>query len=107
MPAMHLVSVDLPAPLSPTRAMTSPAETWKSTSWRACTAPKAFETPRSSRTGVSLTRVLLLVTSASRGASAPREHHSCSETGLRAGSGHLASADLLLGGEVDLADVLL
>ena len=28
---MHLISVDLPAPLSPTSAMTSPGATWKST----------------------------------------------------------------------------
>ena len=54
-PAMHLMSVDLPAPLSPTRAMTSPGETWKSTSNSAWTAPKLFETPCSSRTGVSVT----------------------------------------------------
>src|SRR6478736_5605992 len=55
MPAMHLMRVDLPAPLSPTRAMTSPDETWKSTSYRACTAPKLFETPFSSKMGVSVT----------------------------------------------------
>ena len=52
---MHLISVDLPAPLSPTRAITSPGETWKSTSNNAWTAPKLFETPCSSRTGVSVT----------------------------------------------------
>src|SRR5215213_1157910 len=50
-PAMHLISVDLPAPLSPTRAMTSPAATRKSTWYSAWTAPNRFETPRSSRTG--------------------------------------------------------
>src|SRR4051812_29417063 len=50
-PAMHLMSVDLPAPLSPTRAMTSPAATRKSTWYSAWTAPNRFETPRSSRTG--------------------------------------------------------
>ena len=55
MPAMHLMSVDLPAPLSPTSAMTSPFDTWKSTSNSAWTAPKLFETPTSSRTGVSVT----------------------------------------------------
>src|SRR5689334_18018755 len=48
---MHLMSVDLPAPLSPTRAMTSPAATRKSTWYSAWTAPNRFETPRSSRTG--------------------------------------------------------
>src|ERR1044071_5573818 len=55
MPAMHLISVDLPAPLSPTSAMTSPGATWKSTWYRACTAPKLFDTPRNSRIGLSLT----------------------------------------------------
>src|SRR5918999_693398 len=53
MPAMHLISVDLPAPLSPTSAMTSPLRTWKSTSNSAWTAPKLLETPTRSRTGVS------------------------------------------------------
>src|SRR3954471_11978404 len=43
MPAMHLISVDLPAPLSPTSAITSPAPTSKSTSVSACTEPKLFE----------------------------------------------------------------
>src|SRR5918912_3625673 len=51
MPAMHLMSVDLPAPLSPTRAITSPARTLKSTWVRACTAPNDLEMPRSSNTG--------------------------------------------------------
>src|SRR5919112_6043629 len=50
-PAMHLMSVDLPAPLSPTSATTSPAATRKSTWYSAWTAPNRFETPRSSRTG--------------------------------------------------------
>src|SRR5919107_922764 len=50
-PAMHLISVDLPAPLSPTSATTSPAATRKSTWYSAWTAPNRFETPRSSRTG--------------------------------------------------------
>src|SRR5918999_1194446 len=56
-PAMHLISVDLPAPLSPTSAITSPFDTWKSTSNSAWTAPKLLETPTSSRTGVSVTFV--------------------------------------------------
>ena len=43
--------VDLPAPLSPTRATTSPASTLKSTSVSACTAPNRLFTPLSSRTG--------------------------------------------------------
>src|ERR671933_1987138 len=58
MPAMHLIRVDLPAPLSPTSAITSPSRTSKSTSWSACTEPKLFETSRSSRVGgFAFTRV--------------------------------------------------
>src|SRR4051794_17453909 len=60
MPATHLVRVDLPAPLSPTSAMTSPDRARKSTPRRACTAPKRLWTPRSSNSGCSLTVVLLL-----------------------------------------------
>ena len=45
MPATHLISVDLPAPLSPTSAMTSPARTSKSTSVSACTEPKRLRDP--------------------------------------------------------------
>src|SRR2546423_11435440 len=57
-PATHLISVDLPAPLSPTSAITSPSLTSKSTSWSACTEPKFLETPRSSRVGgFAFTRV--------------------------------------------------
>ena len=52
---MHLMSVDFPAPLSPTSAMTSPARTSKSTSVRACTDPNVFVRSRISRSGVSLT----------------------------------------------------
>ena len=46
MPATHLISVDFPAPLSPTSAITSPARTSKSTSVSAWTEPKLFEMPR-------------------------------------------------------------
>src|SRR5919202_6393294 len=53
MPATHLISVDLPAPLSPTSAITSPRRTSKSASRRACTEPKLLEMPRSSRVGAS------------------------------------------------------
>src|SRR5436305_6353705 len=52
MPPTHLTSVDLPAPLSPTRAVTSPAYTVKSTSRRTCTAPKLLLMPCSSNSGV-------------------------------------------------------
>src|SRR6266498_1716810 len=54
MPATHLISVDLPAPLSPTRAITWPGNARKSTSSSARTIPKCFETPRSSRVGLSV-----------------------------------------------------
>src|SRR3954468_1130396 len=55
MPAMHLTRVDLPAPLSPTRAITSPLATWKSTPFSACTAPNVLWTPRSSSRASVLT----------------------------------------------------
>src|SRR5215475_12002943 len=55
MPPMHLTSVDLPAPLSPTRAVTSPARAVKSTLRRTCTGPKLLSSPRSSSRGVALT----------------------------------------------------
>src|SRR4029077_1339114 len=53
-PAMHLISVDLPAPLSPTSAITSPLRTSKSTSVSACTDPNDFVMLRSWRSGVSV-----------------------------------------------------
>src|SRR5919109_2578341 len=46
------MSVDLPAPLSPTSAITSPSRASKSTSCRASTEPKCFETARSSSVGL-------------------------------------------------------
>src|SRR6187200_1509961 len=56
MPATLLISVDLPAPLSPTSAITSPGGTSKSTSVSACTEPNDLVMPRSwRRSGVSLT----------------------------------------------------
>src|SRR2546430_13568140 len=54
-PAMHLIRVDFPAPLSPTNAITSPFWTSKSTSERACTEPNDLEMPRSWRSGVPFT----------------------------------------------------
>src|SRR5206468_11625909 len=51
---MHLIRVDLPAPLSPTRAITSPSRTSKSTSVSACTEPNDLERPRIWRSDVSL-----------------------------------------------------
>src|SRR5665647_232456 len=50
-PEMVLTRVDFPAPLSPTRLTTSPANTSKSTSLRACTAPKRLLIPCISRIG--------------------------------------------------------
>src|SRR5258705_13945052 len=53
MPEIALINVDLPAPLSPTSATTSPAWTSKSTSVRASTAPNRLVTPLTSRSGRS------------------------------------------------------
>src|SRR3954454_1633385 len=66
MPAIALISVDLPAPLSPTRATTSPAPTSKSTSVRASTAPNLFVTPLTSRRGRSGAAVAEAVVTCSR-----------------------------------------
>src|SRR3954452_16830005 len=60
MPDMTLTSVDLPAPLSPTRPTTSPAPTLKSTPSRAWTAPKRLLTPRSSSSGAVAVAVSLM-----------------------------------------------
>src|SRR3954453_12396818 len=46
MPAMHLISVLLPAPLSPPSAVTRPEVTSRSTSRSTCTAPKLLLIPR-------------------------------------------------------------
>src|SRR5665648_391502 len=48
---MALMSVDLPAPLSPTSATTSPASTSKSTPVRASRGPNRLLTPFSARRG--------------------------------------------------------
>ena len=52
-PEMVLMVTDLPAPLSPTSAVTLPAGTERSTLFNACTAPNALLTPRSSRSGAA------------------------------------------------------
>jgi hypothetical protein len=44
-PAMIFSSVDLPAPLAPTRPLTLPSTTSKSTPCKAGTAPKRLLTP--------------------------------------------------------------
>src|SRR6267378_3167558 len=46
MPAMHLVSTVLPAPLSPHRAVTCPGGTSRSTWYRAWTGPKCLSSSR-------------------------------------------------------------
>src|SRR5918911_237241 len=46
MPAIPLMSVDLPAPLSPTSAVTCPAQASRLTPLSTCTAPKLFWIPR-------------------------------------------------------------
>src|SRR5829696_5494768 len=50
-PVMTLIRVDLPAPLSPIRATTSPRRTSKSTPLRACTAPKDLSIPLTRSSG--------------------------------------------------------
>src|SRR5690242_10915875 len=54
MPAIVLMSVDLPAPLSPTSAVTWPAGMSRSMPVSACTGPKLLPTPRSRSSGTSL-----------------------------------------------------
>src|SRR6478672_10894276 len=53
MPATPLIRVLLPAPLSPTRAVTWPARTSRSTPRSTWTAPKLFSMPRRLRIGCS------------------------------------------------------
>src|SRR5271165_4076868 len=50
-PEIALMMVDFPAPLSPASATTSPGWTSNDTPFKACTAPKAFETLRTERIG--------------------------------------------------------
>src|SRR3954454_17799138 len=54
MPAIPLMRVDLPAPLSPTRAVTCPAQASRFTPLSTCTAPKLFWIPRRLSRGVVL-----------------------------------------------------
>ena len=49
--AMHLASVDLPAPLSPTSATTSPAATRSDAASSTCSSPNRFDRPRTSSSG--------------------------------------------------------
>src|SRR5690606_39684304 len=59
-PAITLIIVDLPAPLSPTRATTSPAYTSSEASVSACTAPNRLEMPTSDRRGSRATSLPFL-----------------------------------------------
>src|SRR5262245_31748167 len=98
-PSIALISVLLPAPLSPTRATISPLSTSKSTLCRARTGPKLFENPRSARRCSVEPRPLLLpVDSAS-----PRAtwgfisliHHFLTDSSLLAGGLELGRAHLI------------
>src|SRR5665213_1629355 len=54
MPDIHFTRVDLPAPLSPIRAVPCPAGTSRSQSCSACTGPKFFDIPRRLNRGVAV-----------------------------------------------------
>src|SRR3954451_5231994 len=60
MPAIPLIRVDLPAPLSPTRAVTCPAQASRFTPLSTCTAPKLFWIPRQLSGGLVLGVVCVL-----------------------------------------------
>src|SRR5215211_712048 len=64
-PLRHLMSVDLPAPLSPRRARISPCRSSRLISSRASVAPNRFVRFRTSRIGVSLSSCLVCSRSAS------------------------------------------
>ena len=57
---MHLTNVVLPAPLSPTRAVTSPAFAVKFTDDNTWTGPNDLSTPRSSSVGLAVMSYHLL-----------------------------------------------
>src|SRR6516165_5333713 len=59
MPASTFISVDLPAPFSPTMARTSPALMLTETSSRACTPGKCLRICSASTTGGAMPRSLL------------------------------------------------
>jgi hypothetical protein len=52
-PERIFISVDLPAPLSPTTPRASPADTWKLTPFSAVMAPKYFLMSRASSRGTA------------------------------------------------------
>src|SRR3954462_5968011 len=118
MPAMHLIRVLFPAPLSPTRAVTSPGRTSKSTSRRTWTAPKLLLIPRRDSNSRCCPPEALLIASTAPRCPGPRARSRASRwkawssadallcAGLLEG---LARADLVRGGEAvgdDVLDVL-
>ncbi len=64
---MILISVDLPAPFSPSSAWISPGWSASETSSSACVASNRLATPRISRIGVSRPSAMLMVLSAPAG----------------------------------------
>src|SRR5919108_2744246 len=105
-PAIVFTRVDLPAPLSPTRATTSPLWTSKSTSLSAWTGPKLLLTPFRASTGVF--PFILEGSFRPNGSTRRRQgaagHCALLDTGLLAGRLVLAGADLVRGPESVLDD---
>src|SRR4051794_5459399 len=98
-PAIVLTSVDLPAPLSPTTATTSPEWTSKSTSLSAWTGPKLLLTPVRESTGALPFAFILCLSplsGAAGGARAPPAFspHDLLDASLLAAGRVLAGADL-------------
>src|SRR3954449_7113865 len=98
-PARPLISVDLPAPLSPTSALTLPGWTSMSTPLSTSTGPKLLRMSRSSMRAVMDVLLLLLSRRHDDGrARCARAHHHCSngfclvDAGLRAGGLDVAGA---------------
>src|SRR5690242_8158056 len=99
-PATHLTSVDFPAPLSPTSAVTSPARTEKSTSCSTWTAPKLLLTLFSCRSTPASSPVVRGPgavggsSTAHRARIGPRSLSADVDAELLAGVGQRADADL-------------
>ena len=62
-PDRILISVDLPAPLSPSTQVTSPALTFREMSCSALTDPKYFETERTSSRQPFISEASMLIAS--------------------------------------------
>src|ERR1044072_8093876 len=95
MPATHLINVDLPAPLSPTSAVTSPGRTVKSTSCSTWTGPKLLLIPISSRRGSLIFPPHPLGGRAPTGPGGPPPGGGGGDTELGADSLEIAGADLV------------